>query len=95
MAREARNISVRLAPELVKKLKKQGVRIRNSFKNAIDLFSRDPDEPQLDNHQLQRDWEGFRSIDVTSDWRAIFEYKQVGEETVAYFVDLGTHKELY
>lgn len=86
---------VRIAPELVKKLKKKDVRIKNSFKGAINLFSKDPDDPQLDNHPLQREWEGFRSIDITSDWRAIFEYKQAGDGIVAYFVGLGTHKELF
>lgn len=86
---------VRLAPKLVTKLKKQDVRLRNSFKTAINLFSKDPYDPQLDNHELQREWEGFRSIDITSDWRAIYEYRQVGEEIVAYFVALGTHDELY
>lgn len=86
---------VRLAPKLVRKLKKQDVRIRKNFKIAINLFSKDPHDPQLDNHQLQREWEGFRSIDITSDWRAIYEIKLVGEEVVAYFVALGTHKQLY
>lgn len=86
---------VRLAPKLVGKLKKQDVRIRKSFKTAINLFSKDPNDPQLDNHELQREWEGFRSIDITSDWRAIYEIKLVGEGIVAYFIALGTHKELY
>lgn len=88
-------MKIRLAPKLVKKLKKQDVRIRNRFKNAIQLFSKDPDDSQLDNHKLQREWEGFRSIDITSDWRAIFEYKRAGEDIVAYFIDVGTHKDLY
>lgn len=86
---------VRLAPKLIRKLKKQDVRIRNGFKSAINIFSKDPHDPQLDNHPLQREWEGFRSIDITADWRAIFEYKQVGDEIVAYFVALGTHDKLY
>mgnify|MGYP001607365815 CR=1 FL=1 len=88
-------MKVRLAPKLVKKLKKQDVRIKNSFKSAIKLFSKDPNDPLLDNHPLQREWEGFSSIDITPDWRAIFEYKQVGDEIIAYFVALGTHDELY
>ncbi|MBI4067212.1 type II toxin-antitoxin system mRNA interferase toxin, RelE/StbE family [Candidatus Gottesmanbacteria bacterium] len=88
-------MKVRLAPELVKKLKKQDVRIRKNLKIAIDLFSINPQDSRLDNHELQREWEGFSSIDITSDWRAIFEYKKVGDEIVAYFVALGTHEELY
>lgn len=95
MAKEAGNMRVRLAPKLVRKLKKQDVRLRKGFKAAINLSSKDPHDPQLDNHELQREWEGFRSIDITSDWRAIYEYKLVGKEIVAFFVAIGAHKELY
>lgn len=86
--------------------KKAGVRIRNSVDDKIEIFLGDPTDPGLDNHELEREWKGLRSIDITSDWRAIYEYKQslfsrrfenkqVGEEIVAYFVAPGTHKELY
>ena len=86
---------VQLAPRLIDKLKKQDVRIRKSFRKVINLFSIDPNNLELNNHQLHKEWEGFRSIDISSDWRAIYQEVDEGDEPVAYFVALGTHKELY
>ncbi len=88
-------MKVQLAPELLNKLKKEDVRVRKSFKKAIELFSNDPLNLELDNHELEREWEGFRSIDVTADLRAIYQEDKEGETTTAYFVAFGTHKELY
>lgn len=86
---------IRYSSVFFKTLKKLGVRIRKSFKEKILLFSKNPEDLQLDNHPLKREWQGYKSIDITSDWRAIYKEIQKGEETVAYFVALGRHKELY
>ncbi len=88
-------MKVQLAPKLINKLKKQDVRIRKSFKKAIDLFSEDPTNSALDNHELHREWEGFKSIDLTADLRAIYKEDREGDQPVAYFVAFGTHEELY
>lgn len=88
-------MKVQLAPELINKLKKQDVRIRNSFKKAIELFSEDQNNLELDNHELKREWEGFRSIDVTADLRAIYQEASEEDEPITYFVALDTHKNLY
>lgn len=88
-------MKVQLAPKLIAKVKKQDVRIRKSFKTAINLFSKDPDDLGLNDHSLKREWEGFRSIDVTSDLRAVYQEISEADETFAYFVGLGTHGELY
>lgn len=79
----------------LKKLKKINIRIRKSFKERIAIFSYDPFNAQLNNHALQREWQGYRSIDITNDWRAIYTEKTEGEEIIAYFVTVGIHKELY
>ncbi|OGG16636.1 hypothetical protein A3D77_08135 [Candidatus Gottesmanbacteria bacterium RIFCSPHIGHO2_02_FULL_39_11] len=84
-----------LAPMLIDKLKKQDVRIRNSFKKTLETFFKDPNNLELDNHELKREWKGFRSIDVTTDLCAIYQEDNLEGEPIAYFVALGTHKELY
>ncbi|MEK7186274.1 MAG: hypothetical protein AAB675_02840 [Patescibacteria group bacterium] len=86
---------VQLAPKLIDKLKRQDVRTRKSFKRAIDLFSEDPNNLELDNHKLHKEWEGFSSIDVTAELRAIFQENREEEVPIAYFAALGTHKQLY
>lgn len=75
--------------------KKADVRIRNEFDKRLRIFVKDPANPQLRNHALLYKWFGHRSIDVTADWRAIYEEIREGEETFAYFVTIGTHIDLY
>lgn len=86
---------IKYSPDFLSKLKKVDVRIRNSVKERILLFSKNPHNLQLNNHPLRREWEGFRSIDIASNWRAVYEELHEGEETIAYFVALGTHDQLY
>jgi len=88
-------MNVKLSPGFLKKLKNSNVRIRKSFKAQILLFSKDPDDPQLDNHPLKREWQGYKSIDITADWRAIYKEIHIDGKDVGYFVALGTHDELY
>ncbi len=82
-------------PAFIKTLKKIDVRIRNSFKEKIVIFAKNPYDPNLNNHKLKQDYFGYRSIDITNNYRA--HYKQIKEEgeMVAYFVTIGTHEELY
>lgn len=88
-------MKVQLAPELIEKLKKEDIRLRKHFKKAIDLFSKDHSNPELNNHKLHREWAGFRSIDITADYRAIYQEDNEGDEPMAYFVAFDTHKQLY
>ena len=83
------------SPVFFKTLKKLDVKVRKSFKEQILLFAKNPNDPALNNHSLKREYQGLRSIDITADWRAIYDEKQEGEEETAYFVLIGTHKELY
>ena len=84
-----------LSPLFFEKLKKVDVRIRKSFEEKIVVFEKNPFDPRLNNHPLQEPYEGLRSIDITSDYRAVYEEVTSGRETVAYFSLLGTHRELY
>jgi addiction module RelE/StbE family toxin len=86
---------VQYDPDFLANLKAANVRIRKSFDQRIALFKQNPNHTQLHNHALKAPYEGFRSIDITSDYRAIYEEVPSGEETIAYFFLLGTHQELY
>ncbi len=88
-------MNVKLDPDLLKKLKKLNIRIRNNFREKIIIFQKNPNEPLLNNHQLRDPYKGLRSINITNDYRAIYEEMTVGEDTVAYFSLLGMHEELY
>ena len=70
--------------------------MRIKLKNAIEEFIKDPDNPQLNNHPLKREWTGFQSINITADFRAIYKVVDFSDgESVYYFVALGTHEQLY
>jgi addiction module RelE/StbE family toxin len=82
---------IEFAPLFTKQRKAAPIEIKQAFRYALDLFSEDPNHPALRNHFLTGKYAGFRSIDVTEDWRAL--YRREPERII--FVELGTHEELY
>lgn len=70
---------------------KLATKIQNRFRERRDLFLESPFHPLLDNHALHGEWLGYRSINISGDFRAVF--KQEGE--VVTFVDIDTHHNLY
>lgn len=55
---------------------------------------------QLHNHKLSGKYSGFRSINITGDWRAIFSEQDVKHgkvitKKVITFEYFGTHSQLY
>ncbi len=95
MARKARDMNVQYDPDLIRRLKKVDVRIRKSFRKRVTLFVKNPDDSQLNNHPLKREWLDYRSIDITRDWRVVYKEIEIAGEPTAYLVALGTHAELY
>ncbi len=66
--------------------------IRAKSDERLRLFKENPVHPLLDNHALQGDRLGQWSINITGDWRALYEFQDA--ETVI-FVEIGTHPHLY
>ena len=75
--------------------KKADVRIKKEVDECLRIFGKNPHDLGLRNHELHEEWEGYRSIDISNDYRAVYEEVQEGEEINAYFIALGTHDELY
>jgi len=67
-------------------------KLRNRVDERIILFAADPFNISLRNHELKGGLKGYRSIDITGDWRAHY---HVLKKNTALFVKLGTHSELY
>lgn len=67
-------------------------KLKERFKEHRDLFLANPTHPLLDNHALTGDRTGQWSINVTGDWRALYEF--LDSETII-FVEIGTHPQLY
>jgi len=67
-------------------------KVKIKFKQRRDLFLENEFNPLLDNHPLAGEYGGFRSINITGDFRAIY-YRLGGD--VMVFVNIGTHSQLY
>ncbi len=74
-----------------KQLQVMPQKIRESFMIRLSLFARNPFDVLLHNHKLKGKFKGYRSINITGDWRAV--YKQQGDTVI--FVALGTNSKLY
>ena len=88
-------MNVNYSPWFLGIAKKANLRIRKHLEKRIEIFSKDPKNPQLNNHSLKGKYQGYRSIDITSDWRAIYQEVKINEKIIAYFIAMGTHKQLY
>ncbi|OGZ42065.1 MAG: hypothetical protein A3C80_03660 [Candidatus Ryanbacteria bacterium RIFCSPHIGHO2_02_FULL_45_43] len=74
-----------------KKYKKLPSAIRKKYDEKLHVFIKNPLDPVLNNHALHGKWKEYRSINVTGDFRAVFEIL----ENIVYFVDINTHSNLY
>ena len=72
--------------------KKLPVEIKRKVDERIRMFCADQFHPLLNNHQLGGEYVGQRSINITGDYRAIFE---IQEGNAYVFSRVGTHSELY
>jgi len=79
----------------IKQLKKAPLDIQKAVRNRIELFAFNQQHPLLRNHKLTGIYEGCRSINITGDWRAIYEEYDELFEPYMYFSELGTHSKLY
>jgi addiction module RelE/StbE family toxin len=91
MINEKQKERIEFSPVFSKKLTKAPTEIKLAVRQALELFRENPHHEALRNHLLTKRYSGFRSIDVTDDWRAL--YREEKERIM--FADLGTHEELY
>ena len=86
---------IKYTDNFLKQLKKSNVRIRKAFKERTVLFEKNPNDLELNNHFLREPYQGYRSIDITADYRAIYKEVIQQDDTYIYFTSFGTHTQLY
>ena len=84
-------LRIEFTPLFNKQRKAAPLVIKQAFRDVLDLFAENPTHKTLRNHSLTGKYAGFRSIDVTEDWRAL--YRTEPERII--FVEIGTHDQLY
>jgi mRNA-degrading endonuclease YafQ of YafQ-DinJ toxin-antitoxin module len=55
--------------DFIRLYKNVNVRIQKAVDEKLQIFGKNPFDLGLRNHPLQDEWEGCRSIDITSDYR--------------------------
>lgn len=64
---------------------------KRKFRDRRDIFLRDEFHPVLNNHALKGEYQGYRSINIGGDLRAI--YRKNSENIL--FMAIGSHSQLY
>jgi addiction module RelE/StbE family toxin len=84
---------IKFAKKFKKQYKKAPKEIKQRFDLRLGVFVNDRENPILNEHPLVGKMTGFKSINITADWRAIFE--EITEKEVVMFRSIGTHSQLY
>ena len=61
------------------------------FEERFKLFLENQKNPLLRDHALGGKMKGFRSFSITGDIRVIY----IFQNNVTYFVDIGSHNQVY
>ncbi len=75
-----------------KDFKKLPVDIREKATIRLTVFTADQFDPLLNNHKLRHEYEGYRSINVTGDFRIVY---RTGDRDICYLFRIGNHDQLF
>ena len=70
---------------------KQNKNLEKRFDQRYDLFVDETSDEVLKDHALSGKLQGHRAFSITGDIRVIYYV----HEDIAYFVDIGTHNQVY
>ena len=86
-------MQIEYSKKFIKEFKKCPVNVKTNFKTRLGILVNNQYSFVLNNHPLIGELRNYRSINITGDWRAIFEEIDGGQ--IIYFVAIGTHSQLY
>lgn len=81
----------RFHKEFIKHSNKLTLKQKNQLTQRLKLFGEDEFNPILNNHSLKGQYQGYRSINITGDLRAIYKI----DKGFAIFVTIDSHSNLY
>jgi addiction module RelE/StbE family toxin len=87
-------MKVRYHKQFVRHFKKRignDVSLKRRYAERLKIFMHDPESPVLRDHALKGTKLGLRSFSIAGDVRVV--YKIV--DGVAYFLDIGSHNQVY
>lgn len=88
-------IKIEFTKSFLKDYRASSMKIQKAFDERLKIFKADRFSDVLNNHSLEGAYMGFRSINITGDWRALYTLEARGEKTTCIFRMMGTHSKLY
>lgn len=89
-------MNIKYSATFKKQYKKAPKKIQEKVKERIGLFVQDPTIQLLNNHALTGKYQGYRSINITGYWRAVYLIRlDLKSKQEFYFELVGTHSQLY
>lgn len=88
-------MEIRYGTRFRRQYQKADKKIKAAFSQTLEVFIEDPNHATLRNHALKEKFAGYRSIDITGDYRAVFKEIKAGKQRMITFYMIGTHKDLY
>jgi addiction module RelE/StbE family toxin len=85
-------MTIQYAPKFKKQYQKLPIKLQNQFVTRLEMFLTNPTAPQLRLHPLKGTYQGYWSININGDLRALFLRK--GDEIIIFAL-IGTHSQLY
>ena len=85
-------MQIKYARKFKRQYTKASEKIKKVFKGRRNLFLKNPHASILNNHKLKGEFKGYRSINITGDWRAFYSKPN---KNIVIFEVLGTHSQLY
>ena len=79
-------MNIKYSTTFKKQYKKAPRKIQEKVKERISLFVQNPTNQLLNNHALTGKFQGYRSINITGNWRAIYSIRiNLNSEREYYF----------
>ena len=85
-------MKIRFHKNFEKQYKKLNEKEREKVQERLELFLKNPFDPQLNNHSLKGKYADYRSINISGDLRAIYKFI---DEDECIFVVVDNHSNLY
>ncbi|KKR78719.1 MAG: hypothetical protein UU24_C0028G0004 [Candidatus Nomurabacteria bacterium GW2011_GWA2_40_9] len=85
-------MTIKLHKNFIKQFDKLPAKNQKQAKERLKTFLINHHDPSLNNHPLKGRYLNYRSINLSSDLRAVYRYL---DEDQCIFVLLGTHSALY
>lgn len=79
----------------LQKIKLKDIKLFRAVEKHLTIFKADPTHPSLRLHKLSGKYQDTWSISITRKIRMIYILLHEEQEDSAYFVDIGTHDEVY